>query len=241
MLATIAGTWDKVWYDQPARKPRIPLRIGLFGKVYAEDYETFRDLLEVLAIVAPSLDIGFATDLNQVTFPIHLVDCTEQLQQAWSNCRVDGPRGEYVSVEHYDQDHAKYDMFDDAWGYLYISRQRVNRHTFTHELAHAFGLNHWNIENCSMGPGYAQSSNWTAFELMTLAAIYDSSAVTNGQTRDDMRAVLSIPIDTTWKDYVNNPDLLSTTPGDIWVQFGRELATQADKAIKSSAQSLEIE
>ena len=92
-----------------------------------------------------------------------------------------------------------------------------------------------------MGPGYAQSSNWTAFELMTLAAIYDSSAVTNGQTRDDMRAALSIPIDTTWNDYANNPDLLSTTPGDIWVQFGRELAIQADEAIKSSAQSLETE
>ena len=241
MLATIAGTYDKVWHDQPAHKPTIPLRIGLFGKVYAEDYETVRDLLEVLAIVAPSLDIGFATDLNQVTFPIHLVDCTEQLQQAWSNCRVDGPRGEYVSLERHDQDLAKYDMFDDAWGYLYISRQRINRHTLTHEMAHAFGLNHWNIENCNMGPGYAQSSNWTAFELMTLAAIYDSSGVTNGQTRDDMRAALSIPIDTTWNDYVNNPDLLSTTPDDIWVQFGLELAIQADEAIKSSAQSLETE
>ena len=239
MLATIGGTWDKDWYDTPVRKPTMPLRIGLFGKVYPEDYETVRDLLEVLAVVAPSLDIGFATDLNQVTFPIHLVDCTEQLQQAWTNCRVDGPRGEYVSVEYHDQDFYKYDMFDNAWGYLYISRQGVNRHTLTHEMAHAFGLHHWNIDDCRMGPGYAQSSNWTAFELMTLAAIYDSSAVTNGQTRDDMRAALSIPIDTTWNDYVNSPDLLSTTPADIWVQFGRELAIQADEAIKNSTQSLE--
>lgn len=243
ILATIAGTWDKdkVWHDKPVHKPTIPLRIGLFGKVYDEDYETVRDLLEVLAIVAPSLDIGFATDLNQVTFPIHLVDCTEQLQQAWSNCRVDGPRGEYVTLERHDQDLAKYDMFDDAWGYLYISRQGINRHTLTHEFAHALGLDHWNIENCSMGPGYAQSSNWTAFELMTLAAIYDTSAITNGQTRDDMRAALSIPIDTTWNDYVNNPDLLSTTPDDIWIQFGLELAIQTDEAIKNSAQSLEKE
>jgi len=240
MLATIGGSWDKIWYEQPVRKPTIPLLIGLFGKVNAEDYETVRDLLEVLAVVAPSLDVGFATDLDQVTFPIHFVDCTEQLQQAWSNCRVDGPRGEYVGY-YIDPTQAKYDLFDDGWGYLYISRQGVNRHTLTHEMAHAFGLHHWNIENCNMGPGYAQSSNWTAFELMTLAAIYDSPAVTNGQTREDMRAALSIPIDSIWNDYVNTPDSLSTTPGDIWVQFGDELEIQADEAIKSSVQFMESE
>ena len=241
VLATIGGDHVKAWEERRVRKPTIPLRIGLFGKVYTEDYETVRDLLEVLAVVAPSLDIDFATDLNQVTFPIHFVDCKEQLQQAWSNCRVDGPRGEYVSVDHHDQNEAKYDLFDNGWGYLYISRQRVNRHTLTHEMAHAFGLHHWNIENCNMGPGHAQSSNWTAFELMTLATIYGSPAVTNGQTRDDMRAALTIPIDSIWNDYVNTPDSLSTTPGDIWVQFGDELKIQADEAIKSSGQFMESE
>ena len=50
-----------------------PIRIGFYGNVGPEDYETVRDLLEILAVIAPDLDIGYADSLNILPTPVILV------------------------------------------------------------------------------------------------------------------------------------------------------------------------
>ena len=55
------------------KKPPTTLRVGLFGDVKSDDYETMRDYIEVLSVVAPDLDIAWANNISEVTLPIHLL------------------------------------------------------------------------------------------------------------------------------------------------------------------------
>ena len=72
-LATFSGDWNGNWKAEKVRKVGTPIRIGFYGNVGPEDYETVRDLLEIQAVIAPDLDIGYADSLNILPTPVILV------------------------------------------------------------------------------------------------------------------------------------------------------------------------
>ncbi|MCL0042936.1 hypothetical protein M1N17_00630 [Dehalococcoidia bacterium] len=224
-LATSMGDWNGNWETMAVRKLEKPIRIGFYGDVGPEDYETVRDLLEILAVIAPDLDISYANSLDDVTLPIHFVDCTELITRDNQNCKGNGrPSGSLSGPL----------MFRGSGSiWVRISDQRINRHTLTHELGHALGLFHWNLENCSMGYGRAQTQWFSEWDLMALSAIHHSASDWM-QSRDSMREALGIPENNQWTRYTENPDLLGDTPDPIWVELGNLLKTQAIEAINQT-------
>ena len=221
VLATSSGDWNDNWETTAVRKVDIPIRIGFFGDVGPEDYETIRDLLEILVVIAPDLDIGYANSLEDVTLPIHFVECTEHLNRDGKWCRVDGPSGSLSG-------RLSWDGVGTFW--VRISGQRFNRHTLTHEMGHALGLSHWNLEGSSMGYGHAQTQWWSEWDLIAISAL-QHSGVNWSQSRDSMRAALGVPEDSQWIRYTENPDLLGDTPEPTWVELANLLETQAMEAI----------
>ena len=224
-LATSMGDWNGNWETMAVRKLEKPIRIGFYGDAAPEDYETVRDLLEILAVIAPDLDIGYANSLDDVTLPIHFVDCTELMTRDDKNCRGNGlPSGSLSGPL----------MFSGSGSiWVRISDQRINRHTLTHELGHALGLFHWNLENCSMGYGRAQTQWLSEWDLMALSAIHHSASDWM-QSRDSMREALGIPENDQWARYTENPDLLGDTPDPTWVELANLLKTQAIEAINKT-------
>jgi len=224
-LATSMGDWNGNWETMAVRKLEKPIRIGFYGEAAPEDYETVRDLLEILAVIAPDLDIGYANSLDDVTLPIHFVDCTELMTRDDKNCKGTGrPSGSLSGPL----------MFRGSGSiWVRLSDQRINRHTLTHELGHALGLFHWNLENCSMGYGRAQTQWLSEWDLMALSAIHHSASDWM-QSRDSMREALGIPENDQWTRYTEDPDLLGDTPDPIWVELGNLLKTQAIEAINQT-------
>ena len=224
-LATSMGDWNGNWETMAVRKLEKPIRIGFYGDVAPEDYETVRDLLEILAVIAPDLDIGYANSLDDVTLPIHFVDCTELMTRDDKNCKGTGrPSGSLSGPL----------MFRGSGSiWVRLSDQRINRHTLTHELGHALGLFHWNLENCSMGYGRAQTQWLSEWDLMALSAIHHPASDWM-QSRDSMREALGIPENDQWTRYTEDPDLLGDTPDLIWVELGNLLKTQAIEAINQT-------
>ena len=224
-LATSMGDWNGNWETMAVRKLEKPIRIGFYGDAAPEDYETVRDLLEILAVITPDLDIGYANSLDDVTLPIHFVDCTELMTRDDKNCKGTGrPSGSLSGPL----------MFRGSGSiWVRLSDQRINRHTLTHELGHALGLFHWNLENCSMGYGRAQTQWLSEWDLMALSAIHHSASDWM-QSRDSMREALGIPENGQWTRYTEDPDLLGDTPDPIWVELGNLLKTQAIEAINQT-------
>ena len=93
MLATSSGDWNGVWETHTVKKVDIPLRLGFYGDVGPEDYETVRDLIEILAVIAPDLDIDYSTSLEEVALPLHFVECTEHVNRDVWLCNPNGLSG----------------------------------------------------------------------------------------------------------------------------------------------------
>jgi hypothetical protein len=213
VLSTSSGDWNANLETETVRKVGIPVRIGFFGDVEPENYETVRDLLEILVIIAPDLDIGYANSLEDVTLPIHFVECTELLNRDSKHCRIDGPSGSLSG-------RLLWDGTGNFW--VRISGQRFNRHTLTHEIGHTLGLSHWNLENCSMGYGRAQTQWWSEWDLMAISTLQHSDSNWE-KSRDSMRKVLGIAEDTQWIRYTENSDLLGDTPDTTWIELANFL------------------
>ena len=232
MLATSQGNWNGSYEkvnisnnnDFLVRKPEVALKLGLFGDVGSKDYETIRDYLEVLAVVAPNLDIGWGNHVSEINLPIHFVECTDVIQGADQHCNTEGPSGAF-SDQWVAGDGS---MLTTGYGYIRISGQRSNRHTLTHEFGHAMGLWHSNVDQTSMGPGQNQASYWAAQDLMTIATIHNS-AVKHAQNRDEIQAALDIPV-ALIENFLNDPTTLANAPDSVWVDLDNLLKVQAEAA-----------
>ena len=201
------------------KKPPTTLRVGLFGDVKSDDYETMRDYIEVLAVVAPDLDIAWANNISEVTLPIHLLSCTEFINETIDQyCNTSGPSGGF-------SDQWGSGNLATGWGFIRVSDQQMgSRHTLTHEFGHAMGLWHSGVDKTSMGPPNNQAGNWAAHDLMVIALIHNS-AVVSGQTREEIRVAFNIA-DDELQGFINNPATLSNTPDAAWVELGDKLETQ---------------
>ncbi len=201
------------------KKSPSTLRVGLFGDVKSEDYETMRDYLEVLAVVAPDLDIAWANNISEVTLPIHLLSCTELINETVDqHCNTSGPSGGF-------SDQWGLGNLATGWGFIRVSDQQMgSRHTLTHELGHAMGLWHSGVDKTSMGPPNDQAGNWAAQDLMVVALIHNS-AVVSGQTREEIKVAFNIA-DDELQGFINNPSTLSNTPDAAWVELGDKLKPQ---------------
>ena len=203
------------------KKPTSPLKLGLFGDVSSDDYETIRDYIEVLAVVAPDLDIAWANNISEVTLPIHLLSCTEIINEnADQYCNTSGPSGSF-------SDQWGSDNLATGWGFIRVSDQPYGpRHTLTHEFGHAMGLWHSGVAYTSMGPpnNNKQTGYWAAHDLMVVALIHNS-AVVSGQTREEIRVAFNIA-DDELQGFINNPATLSNSPDSVWVDLGARLKTQ---------------
>ena len=224
-LATSKGDWNGNWEAMEVRKFEKPIRLGFHGDVGSEDYETVRDLLEILAVIAPDLDIGYANSLDEVTIPIHFVDCTERLVLDHKPCKGSRQPSGSLSGQ----------LFFRGSGPIWvrISDQRINRHVLTHELGHALGLFHWNIESGSMSVGRSQTQWLSEWELMALSTIQHSASDWM-QSRGSMREALGIPENDQWTRYSEDPDRLGDTPDSTWVELANLLEIQAMEAIRQT-------
>jgi hypothetical protein len=232
ILATHNGTWQNDRWELGRGVEKyllndVPMRIGLYGDVALEDYETIRDSIEIYKIITPSREMSFATEFNQVSLPFHLVDCTEIINIDDEYCNPNGPSGAFSSPR-FMADQARdgslfhKELISNYYGYINLSRQRINRHTLAHEFMHAMGSPHTNCRDTSMGPPDAQASFHAAHDLMTIAAIHHP-AVKNNSSTEQMRAALGIPNDAKWKSLLANPQLACGPTDSFWVNFAAEI------------------
>ena len=230
MLATITGNWNENWETENVRKINIPIRIGLFGEIQKEDYDTIRDLLEILKIIAPDLDIDYAKSINETTLPIHFITCTAQINRDNRYCRINDASGSFSFNRN---DNPTKNLFNEGWGFIRISGQRINRHTLTHEIGHSLGLKHWNINNCSMCYPNSQMSSWSALDLMTIFTIYNTK-VNHKMNRFQLQNKLNISDDLLWKKYNNEPFTLDHQPSSVWLEMGDKINREASIAIENT-------
>ena len=116
--------YDSLHYKKIRNRKTV---IGLYGDVMKSDLEAIKNTLHVLHIVAPTLDISYSSDTKDVTLPIHITDCKNNLGKH-IGCGVGGFAGVYKWQDY---------IWVDA-----SLRGEYRTHVLIHELGHALGLSH---------------------------------------------------------------------------------------------------
>lgn len=160
-----------IWIYYPTYIPEIKNKIvvGLFGDVISHDFITLSNVLEVLKIVAPKVEITISDDKNDVTLPIHLSPCNTLLSEKFNSCEG------YAAGIYYG-------FHDYIWVDSSITNKDWRSHVIIHELGHALGLNHNLCIDSVMS--YSEFSDDTTYfnylDLMQLRLLYHPDAGSYG-------------------------------------------------------------
>ena len=143
--------------------------LGLFGDVKQTDLNAINNLLHILNIVVPDLQISYSDNPDDVNLPIHFASCTKRFSKLVNDCK-----NKYAGLFYYPRS-----RFDEAkFGWIWVDSQygRSNReHILIHELGHALGLGHNLCRYSVMSyADYADSVPYfTEVDLMQLRLLYD--------------------------------------------------------------------
>ncbi len=158
-----AGEW--VWEKNTVSGINIrntKIVIGFYGDVKDSDLELVSNLLDVLHIVAPNLDISYSKKSSEVTLPIHLLNCTE----VW---------GVSEGYDCYNNYHGIYfGGGDHIWVEGSLRGAERNR-VITHEIGHALGLRHNLCFDSAMSYRFEADTvpYFSHVDLMQLSILYN--------------------------------------------------------------------
>ena len=170
---------DGYYGDVPVGRPMLhgtPLKVAIYGTPSEIDVQSFADTFEVLDVIAPHLDAGFAATPEEVTLAVHYVaDCADDAKlgtELFADKRCGGLG--YASWDGPGNLH-----FGHSYGSIQFaertpdkSAMRIRNGVF-HELGHSLGLNHYRCWRSVMRApnGSREVFGWQPIDLLTIAAI----------------------------------------------------------------------
>jgi len=230
-MLTVSTTAPEMAFGQPTvRKITGPVRFGLYGNPREEHWRLVSEIIEVLAVLAPSLEAGYATTHGEVTFPVLLRAC-EMWERSddgmgghrYSQCKT-GPSGFLSGGPRAD---------GSWWVWIDISIDEANGYsgnlpTVRHEIGHALGLWHPFCGQSQMTIDHPQGQGrfFSAADLATIAAVHDARA-THSMRVDQIGAALGIPADDHWFALEADRGRACQVPDDAFDNLFRDYATTA--------------
>ena len=230
-MLTVSTTAREMTSGLPTvRKINGPVRFGLYGNPREEHWRLVSEIIEVLAVVAPSLEAGYAETHEGVTFPVLLRACEEWERSKdgvgghrYSECRTgpsgflsggpgaDGPWWVWIDIS-----------IDLAKGYS------GNLPTVRHEIGHALGLWHPFCGQSQMTIDHPQGQGrfFSAADLATIAAVHDARAA-HGMGVDEIGAALEIPADDHWSALQSDRESACQVPDDAFSDLFQDYSTTA--------------
>ena len=184
------------YLDQPIEKSVVdgtPMKVALYGVINEHIIQDFADAFEILAVIAPSLQAGFASTPEEVTLSVHFIDnCGDESYlgadlYADLGCENKGfastvSRNQpffgksYGSIQVAAADWQRRERELLTWDKPYPSwYQMRTRQTVFHEFGHILGLSHNRCVHSSVRApnSHKQHLGWSAEDLKGIAAIHD--------------------------------------------------------------------
>ncbi|MDP6984135.1 MAG: DUF4382 domain-containing protein [Candidatus Latescibacteria bacterium] len=230
-MLTVSTTAREMAFGLPTvRKISGPVRFGLYGNPREEHWRLVSEIIEVLTVVAPSLEAGYAETHEDVTFPVLLRACEEWERSKdgvgghrYSECRT-GPSGFLSGGPGADS---------PWWVWIDISIDEANGYsgnlpTVRHEIGHALGMWHPFCGQSQMTIDHPQGQGrfFSAADLATIAAVHDARAM-HGMRVDEIGAALGIPADDRWSALQADRGLACQVPDDAFTALFQDYATTA--------------